>query len=258
MIDRATRTDPSPVVKRLVDDILDLFPQRPETRASEARERSERFRSDPDLTEAKRARALKELARRHPDIVALLSDYPAQLSKGKVKVRLRDSAHSFRDKIASVLGTRQQRTPWLLAVCLLVWIIRFFDSSPPPPPYNPYAPARPPSPATKTNPTRAMIIARSIRDELKGPIRQELKTIGKTPDEPTLDRVVAVLPVEALPKVGGMATLRLNGHWTEPVRNRFVSALKESLQAHALGLTDAEIDKLAPRCFPKATPRGSP
>jgi hypothetical protein len=34
--------------------------------------------------------------------------------------------------------------------------------------------------------------------------------------------------------------------------------LKMSLKSNNLGLTDAEIDDLAPKCFLKATPGGSP
>jgi len=249
-------TDPSAVVKRLVDDILDLFPESPEAQAAEARTRAEAFRDDPSLTDAQRSRALKDLVGRHPEIVALLPDYPSRLAK--VKVRRRASPSQVRSRVESFLGVFDQRAVWIIAVLLLSGVGRLFTTQRSPSSSFPNYSTRPATPVT--NPVRweTAAISRAIRDELKASIRRELMQVGKSLDDSKLERVVAGLPVEQLPQVGGMASLVLQGHWTGPVRDRFIARLKAGLKLVGAGLTEAEIDQVAPRCFPRASPRVSP
>jgi hypothetical protein len=266
MIDRASLTDASPLVQRLLDDILDLFPLRPEARAVEARERVARFESDPKSTDAERARALKTLARRHADVVKLLPDYPARL--GKARVRRRASPEAVRSRTAGFLALFDQRTVWIIAVCLLPSLGRLLTSmSPTKPPLTPSSfqlPGSVPSPGVDVSripvdkARMASAVAGYLRDKLKTSILRELTKIGKPLDDRQLNGIVARLPVEELPPVGDMVTIIQNGHWTEPVRNRFIDCLKVALKTTKLGLTDAEIDKLAPLCFPKASTRGKP
>jgi hypothetical protein len=261
MVARTTVTDPSPLVKALLDDILDLCVLRPGPRSVEARARAERFRSDPNATDAARERALKHLKSRHPAMVALLPDYPA----GLTKVRRRGSADRV---IAEVVGkvvepsNPLRRAYVVIAVVLLSGVGRLLatktSSTPMSTPSNYLSAPKIKLPAAKSDAAIADAIRRYLRDEFKKPIRRELARAGKSIDEPRLNRLVAQLPVEQLSQVGGMASVVLSGQWTETARDLFIVRLKTALKEAKVGLSDAEIDDLAPRCVPQATPRGKP
>jgi hypothetical protein len=90
-----------------------------------------------------------------------------------------------------------------------------------------------------------------VRDELKVKIRGELERLDKPLPEPELDRIIAGLPFEIVPNIGGMATIRLLGAWTETMQTRFVAALKGGLIETDLDLTEAEIDALVANCLPR-------
>jgi hypothetical protein len=268
MIDRVSLTDASPLVKQLLYDILDLFPLRPDPRAAEARARVSQIQADPGSNDADRARAVKALTSRHREVVALLPDFPARLGK----VRRRASADRWLAKVVEKVAEPREplrRSYVIMAVILLSGVFRLANSltkptSVPITPSSFQTPENIPSP--RMDPSRipaykaevASALVRFNRDEMKAAIRRELVRVGKPLAEPELNRVAAELPVEELPPVGGMGTIILQGRWTQPLRDRFVAALKAALKATKLGLTDAALDDLAPRCFPKPTSPGKP
>jgi hypothetical protein len=213
MIDRASLTDASPLVQQLLDDILDLFLLRPGPRAAEARARVSTFKADPGSTDADRARALKILVSRHPEVVALLPDFPARLGK----VRRRASADRLLARVVEKVG--EPSDPWrrgylVIAVIMLSGVFRLANTLTTKPTSLPIAPSnfQSPgnvalSPSDKARMESAII--RFLHDEFKEMIRRELTRIGKPLEDRQLDGVVERLPVEDLPPVGGMA-LTLN------------------------------------------------
>jgi hypothetical protein len=228
---------------------------RPEPRASEARDRAERFRADPKLTDADRARALKALARRHPEVVGLQPDYPVRLAK----IRRKNPADRIGTKVVAFLGSSGQRPYWILAFVLIGSVSRLFNgfSSPPTAPSSLRTLAKSTHPALDKA-RMASAGARFLRDEFRLSIQRELTGIGKALDQRQLNRVVAGLPVEEIPMVGDPRALIRDGRWTEAVRDRFIARLKVLLKATNLGLNNLQLDDLAPRCFPEATPPRSP
>ena len=261
-VDRGAFHDPSPAVRRLADDVLDLFPMRPEPRAVESRDRADRYRSDESLTDSDRERALKGLARRHPAIASLSPDHLARLSKPR---RL-SPARRVRAKLADIRLRKSEPNRWqyvgitLFLLSLAGRLLNNAPSTPKPSPISPLAvPSGFASPANRPGPippARPQPIHRAIRAELKGKLREEVAKAGKSLDEPTLDRLVDGLPVEQLPGVGGMATLVLIGAWTENVHARFVARLKDGLKSTDLALNDEELDDLSRKCLP--TPSSKP
>ena len=253
-----TRTvEASPVVKRLIDDILALFPMRFAPRAAEARARVERFRTDiGDATE--RSKALKELRKRHPEVVAVADGYLDRFSGPGRPFRLRDVGDSPNEHRSVVTIPANAREPGkirafvTIAVVVIATVSRLATSgarhqpSPPPPTSSFSRPIpRPPVPTALT--TAPNLI---VRDELKLKIRAELSQLGKEIDDSQLDRLVAGLPVEVVPNVGGMGTVRLLGAWTEKIQARFVLALKQGLLETDLDLTESEVDDVVARALP--------
>ena len=79
-LDRSAIIPRSPVMERLIDDILSLFVLPPDERAIRSRELANRFRTDPELTNHKRSKACRALARHHPEIVKLSPVYFKQIT----------------------------------------------------------------------------------------------------------------------------------------------------------------------------------
>ena len=80
-LDRTAIIPGSPVVGRLIDDILSLFVLPPDERAIRSRELANRFRTDPGLTNHERSRTCRALARHHPEIVNLSPVYFRQIAR---------------------------------------------------------------------------------------------------------------------------------------------------------------------------------
>ena len=258
-IDRGAFADPSPAVRRLADDLLDLFPMRPEPRAVESRERALRFQSDQALTDADRGRALRDLTRGHPDLAAISAGYLARLEKPRRPAL----AKRIRAKVADGVPRKPEPNRWQyvgIALFLLSVASRLLmnaSSTPKPTPNPPVlstqafpSSAYRPGPNPPTTPNLPLL-HRAVRDEIKAKLRGEVAKLGKALDEPTLDRLVGALPVEQLPQAGGMATIVLLGSWTEKVHARFVALLRDGLATTDLGLDEEGRDELARECFPK-------
>ena len=255
-IDRDSLDDPSPAVKRLLDDLLDLFAMPTGARAIESRRRAHLFLSEQAPTEARRARALKDLARRHPDANGLLPDHTARLSTARRPI----SMARLGAKIHGAMNENVERRPLpylLFAVVVLGGVTRCTTNNPfsPTDRATPRAflpPVLPPSPLPTSTKQYAItkLPNRPLRDEIKDIIRRKTNGIGKSLDEPTLDRIADGLPIDELPRVGGMASVVLVGAWTGEVRDRFVDRLKDGLEETGLSLDSRALDDLAAACFP--------
>jgi hypothetical protein len=257
-IDRGALADPSATVRRLADDLLDLFPMRQEPRAAESRARAAQFRADETLTDADRSRALKDL-RNHPEIVELSHGYLEQLAKPRRpsptrRVRAKVVGFVWREpdpirrlKLFWVVVSMVVGGPLLLlnrdsATSKLAPNGRAFT--------NPVFSVLASRPGSIT-PANLKLLHRAIRDEIKGKLRTEVAKLGKNLDESVLDRLVDALPVEQLPQEGGLATLVMIGTWTEKVHARFVARLRDGLASTDLDLDDKGRDELARKCFPR-------
>ena len=258
-IDRGAFADPSPPVRRLADDLLDLFPMRPEPRAVESRGRALRFQADETLTDSDRGRALRDLTRGHPDLAAISDGYLDRLEKPPRPA----SAKRFRAKVADTASRKAEPNRWqyvgitLFLLSVASRLLTNASSTPRPTPSPPIlstqafpSSAYRPGPNPQTTPNLPLI-HRAVRDEIKAKLRGEVAKLGKALDEPTLDRLVGALPVEQLPQAGGMATLVLLGAWTEKVHARFVALLRDGLASTDLDLDEEGRDELARECFPK-------
>jgi hypothetical protein len=238
-IDVSTAVDPSPAVQRLIDDLLTIFPLRQPQKAAEARSRENGFRSDPSLTDRERTRALKQLYRKHRQIAALSTEHLASLARPSraIKVRIKMTFGMYliifffiASTLSTVYSIRKQEAE-----------LQSKQRSNSPPPRNNL---------TLPLERNQVSVQAEIRSNFQQRLRRELTAIGKEFDDDQLDRVIFSLPVDDLPKVGGLGNIVLRGLWTEKVQSQFVARLKDGLRATGIDLTDQELDDLAPRCFP--------
>jgi hypothetical protein len=252
--------DPSPLVKRLLDDILALFPMRPSAKAAEARARIERFLTDPKGDDTDRSKALKQLRKRHPEMVALAEGYLTQIARPRRPTRLTGSLAGVKARPAvqhPSPDSGNTRAFVTIAVVLVATVSRLLTSHSTPstprpiPPFTGF-PVPPVSPTISTAPNLV------LREELKGKIRAEITRLGKKIDESQLDRVVAGLPVEVVPNFGGTGMVRLLGGWTEKIRTRFVESLNDGLLETELDLTEKEVDGLIAKCLPNPASESVP
>ncbi len=244
-----TAPHPSAPVQRLVEDLLFLFPLRHGFRVAESRVRADRFRTDPTLTPVDRQRAVKRLRKTAPEIAALSESYLLSLVSPSRSLHIKSRGDRLIGRVWSRLRNQPifDRFIWVGGILGLIAIIGmiFFKME-----ADRRSTLAKYQIVTSQAATQTVFLTASIRDDFRDRIRKELLTISRPLDPKALDQVVGRLPIDELPKVGGLGLLIVHGYWTQKVRSRFVDQLKEALKATDLMLTEQELDDLAPRCFP--------
>ncbi len=150
----------------------------------------------------------------------------------------------------------------LMATLLLLgWIARPDPGSQPSPVRRQKTATTPPktaTPASSPGQFNRFTPTVVIREEFAARIRKELNRIGKKLDDDRLNAVLDALPIEDLPKIGGLSTIAIRGFWTRRIHSRFVNCLKDALKATDLKLSEAELDDFAARCIPRPTDDSDP
>jgi hypothetical protein len=253
-INAGLAVDASPVVNQLIDDILTLFPMKRAAKAAEARARIDRFQKNTQSTDADRSKVLKLLRKRHPGLVELSEGYLDQFTRPRGPNRL-NLGRIRKPNVSPVSeDSGNIRAFVTIGVVLLAAFSRMLTAGSTNR-ADPHLPRFPASALPVATPTAPNLI---VRDELKLKIRDELKRLDRSLNETELDRLVAGLPIEVVPNVGGNGTARLLGAWTPKIHARFVKALKDGLMKTEPDLTEEEVDELVDRCSPKSSAKPNP
>ena len=255
-VDREALGGTSAPEKRLLDDLLALFPMRPEARAIEARDRLRKFESDPAFADLDGRKLLDGIIRRHPAIGAISADFLIQHTRPPRKARPRPVKVQVTPRPKPAV--EQRSTPYVLIAVIAIGVggrlastLNSWPSRSANPPIN-FDPSSTQNPTVRSAPiTNPAARERMLLDEFKSRIRDELVKAGRGIDEPRLEALATWLPVEELPKVGGLLTIVLQGHWTRKVCDRFVDRLEQGLKAGVPEVSEGERAAIARRCFPQ-------
>jgi hypothetical protein len=248
--------DRSPTVVRLAEDLLTLFVLRPGPRAALSRELARRFRSDPALTDRERARARRDLLRRHPDIAALSRGYLEQLARPRhwlwagPRARVAVWLEVLGIFVALQLLGAVILSVFFFGVAGLTRVYQTTGPSPPPQSAPSVWDSRPPISEIPTKSPPSPEVAREFREDFKAALRNELAKLGKVLGEAELQKVVDALPGGGELYSGRLGAIVLFGQWTRRDHDRCVAALKEGLSRSGVALTREQIDSVARNCVP--------